>query len=201
MSLVSDPRTVFCPMGVTSARALRIRARCDEFSKGEVRGGRRCAFQKGHIGFETRVRTCLSSCFSRRVNDAVSSCAAETDPTPRGRTAGHVSENATGASGNIGAWRSGRKCDKRGFQSFAAERVFRLFSTIKSRRRRTRAAAMAYQQMRDAGAQYRKGAVPTAQPVFNSYETQYDVGYDNPGYQQGGLRPPRSQQVSAQSTS
>jgi hypothetical protein len=54
---------------------------------------------------------------------------------------------------------------------------------------------MAYQQMRDAGAQYRKGPAPGARPVFNTYETQYDVGYDNPGYQQGAMRAPQSQQV------
>ena len=56
-------------------------------------------------------------------------------------------------------------------------------------------ASMAYQQMRDAGAQYRKGGDPFARPAFNSYETQYDPGYDTPGYQQGGMRPPQSQQV------
>lgn len=58
-----------------------------------------------------------------------------------------------------------------------------------------RVAAMAYQQMRDAGAQYRKGGDPFARPAFDSYETQYDPGYDTPGYQQGGMRPPQSQQV------
>ena len=51
---------------------------------------------------------------------------------------------------------------------------------------------MAYQQMRDAGAQYRKGGDPFARPAFDSYETQYDPGYDTLGYQQGGLRPLRA---------
>ena len=86
--------------GRADARALRREGR----SGGTMRVSR--AERPGRVD---SGRTCRSSSFSRRASAVAWSGATNAPPRPRGRTAGHVSGNATGASGNMVArGRSGR---------------------------------------------------------------------------------------------
>jgi hypothetical protein len=115
---------------------------------------------------------------------------------PRGTSAGTPPARAATWSRAVGSdgrnWKNGTRS---GNLSFHASWAAGWFHNLSACHWDPRVAAMAYQQMRDAGAQYRKGGDPFARPAFDSYETQYDPGYDTPGYQQGGMRPPQSQQV------
>ena len=78
--------------GRADARALRREGR----SGGTMRVSR--AERPGRVD---SGRTCRSSSFSRRASAVAWSGATNAPPRPRGRTAGHVSGNTTGASGNM----------------------------------------------------------------------------------------------------
>ena len=178
--------------GLADARALRRGGSGGDdaaFSRAERPGRRLGAYLPLELVLQARQRGCLV----RRHG-----CAAETPRAHRGarQRKHHRRERQHGrARPGLGSRRNGTdtgtlpEISSKGEPRLGCQGWFRFYH------KHPRVAAMAYQQMRDAGAQYRKGGDPFARPAFDSYETQYDPGYDTLGYQQGGMRPPQSQQV------